>query len=299
MLDQMMKRKLSGKQRRGVSTGFDSVDEFMFLAKKYLFLVTGFPSYGKSTFVDALAINTATLHDWKWLFFSTENDDYSTHLQKLVVNKVGKPLGMCSDREILCAVEWAHMHFSWLSPGEDFYSFEDVLEQTAAKIESGEEVDVLVIDPWNELNHSKQTKRDDQYISHATSCITKHAKKYNYLPLIVIHPHSIEKNKDGSYPIPHLRDCAGGAMWWNKAGLGVCVHRKDFKIHGMHVYMQKVKDETLGFQGQTFLDYQPGSGRLKDQVAEFFTIPEKMPFTDIRLLDIPSAIVVPQEALPF
>ena len=85
LLPALMKLRKSGKSRKGVSTGFSSVDEFMLLNKKYLLLLTGFPSYGKSTILDALAVNTAILHDWKWLYFSPESDDFSTNLQPVVI----------------------------------------------------------------------------------------------------------------------------------------------------------------------------------------------------------------------
>jgi len=277
-----MKVKRTGKKRRGVSTGFESVDEYLMLSKKCLTLITGFPGRGKSEFVDALAVNTALMHDWKWLFYSTENDDFSVHLVKIITKKIGKALFYCTEEEIRDAIAWANNYFSWMDSGEVFYSLDDVLEQTAIRIESGEQVDVLVIDPWNELNHAKQGGRDDVYVSDCTAKINRHAKKYDYLPLIVIHPRGIEKNKDGNYPIPHLRDCNGGAMWWSKARVGICVHRKDLKIQGAHIYIQKVKDKMLGYPGDTFLDYDFGGGRFKDQSSQAFDLPPEkidVPFT--------------------
>lgn len=275
LFDAIMKNKRSGKKRKGVSTGFDSVDEHMRLVKKSLTLVTGFPSYGKSEFLDALAVNTAIMHKWKWLYYSTENDDYSSHLSKLLAKKIGKSMYSATEREISEGVDWANEHFSWIDPGDSFYTLDNVMEQCAIRIESGEEVDVLVIDPWNELNHQAQSKRDDQYISDCMARLTKFAKKYNIVPIVVIHPNSIEKNKDGTYPIPHLRNCNGGQMWWNKAHIGICVHRKDFNIQGAHLYVQKAKTTDIGYQGAVFLDYELGSGRFKDQTAESFTLPEE------------------------
>ena len=274
LLDSLMKAKRTGKARKGISTGFESVDEFMLLNKQYLMLITGFPNYGKSEFLDALAVNTAQLHQWKWLYFSTENDNYTTHLRKLVSKKVGKSLMSTTETEIVEAVNWAESYFSWVDPGDKFYDLDDVIQTATERIESGEEVDVLVIDPWNELNHVKQTKRDDQYISDCMMKLGRFHKKFNVLSIIVIHPRSVEKNKDGTYPIPHLRDCAGGAMWWNKAGYGICVHRTDFKVQGAHVFVQKVKDSTIGCQGATFLDYHVPSGRFKDTHSLDFTLPD-------------------------
>jgi twinkle protein len=276
LLAAIMKVKRTGKKRRGVSTGFESVDEYLMLNKKCLTLITGFPGRGKSEFVDALAVNTALMHNWKWFFYSTENDDFSVHLVKLITKKIGKALFYCTEEEIRDAVLWASDYFAWMDSGDTFYSIDDVLEQTALRIEAGNEVDVLVIDPWNELNHAKQGGRDDVYISDCTAKINRHAKKYDYLPLIVIHPRGIEKNKDGNYPIPHLRDCNGGAMWWSKARTGICVHRKDLKIQGAHIYIQKVKDKMLGYPGETFLDYDFGSGRFKDVGTVEFTLPPEM-----------------------
>lgn len=275
LLAAVMKVKRTGKKRRGVSTGFESVDEYLLLNKKCLTLITGFPGYGKSEFVDALSINTAIMHKWKWLFYSTENDDSSIHLIKLITKKIGKALFYCTDEEIRDAVLWASDYFAWMDSGDAFYSIDDVLEQTAIRIEAGHEVNVLLVDPWNELNHAKQGGRDDTYISDCTAKVNRHAKKYDYLPMIVIHPRGVEKNKDGNYPIPHLRDCNGGAMWWNKARVGICVHRKDFKIQGAHVYFQKVKDRMMGYPGDVFLDYEGGSGRFKDQGAATFDLPSE------------------------
>lgn len=274
LLPALLKQRQSGKTRKGLSTGFQSVDEFMLLNKKYLMLVTGYPSYGKSEFMDALALNTAIMHNWNWLYFSPESDDFSTNLRKLVCKKIGKPLIHASEREIADATRWANERFAWIDAGDAMYSLDDVLNETRSRIECGYQVDVMVIDPWNELDHSKQAKRDDQYISDMLLKLRKFHRKYDVLSVIVVHPHAVEKDKNGVYPIPHLRTCAGGALWWNKADYGICIHRKDFNIHGAHVFIQKVKDTTIGYQGQTFLDYEVPSGRFKDQHAISFDLPE-------------------------
>lgn len=295
LLEKLLEIRASGKMRKGVSTGFESIDEYMLLNKKYLFLLTGFPNYGKSEFLDALAVNNAIMHKWKWLFFSTENDDYTTHLRKIVSKKIGTNLAACKESDIIAETQWANEYFSWVNPGEKLMSIDDVIQGATDRIESGEEIDVLVIDPWNELNHLNQQKRDDQYISDCMLKVRRFHKKYNVLSVIVIHPRSVEKNKDGTYPIPHLRDCAGGAMWWNKADYGVCVHRKDFSVHGAHIYIQKVKDSTIGRQGATFLDYDVPSGRFKDKNSPVFTIP--VPTID--LPDMSIKVVDAMPALPF
>lgn len=274
LIDSLMAIREQGKERKGVSFGWDSVDEYMLANKKYLFLVTGYPSYGKSTFVDAMAINLAIMHGWRWMFFSTETDDYTTHLRKLVCLYLGKSLISATKEEIKHAVTWTNDYFTWINPPKDsFLTLDDVLKVTKERIDQGRYIDVLVIDPWNELNHGAMQSREDQYVQNSLMKVKAFAKQYNLMPVIVIHPNKQEKNNDGSFPIPHLRNCAGGAMWWNKADYGVCVHRKDFSINGVHIYIQKVKDSSIGRQGTTFLDCDPSTLRLKDTFVSEFTLP--------------------------
>jgi twinkle protein len=256
LLEKLMKVKRIGKPRKGVSTGFETVDTQMLLNKQYLMLVTGYPSHGKSVFVDSLAVNSAYLHDWKWLFFSPETDALESHLQKLIAKKTGKRLVSTPDVEIQEAVEWAENHFSWIDASERLYLLDDLLDEVEARIQSGEQIDALVIDPWNELDHSKQLARDDIYIGQCLTKLRKFHRKYNLLTVIVIHPHSVQKDKEGNFPIPALRDCAGGAMWWNKSDYGICVYRKDILREGAEIIIQKVKEECIGTPGKVFLDYE-------------------------------------------
>lgn len=58
---------------KGVSTGWPSLDECYKIAKGTLNIITGIPGHGKSEFVDALMVNTATAHDWRWFVYSPEN----------------------------------------------------------------------------------------------------------------------------------------------------------------------------------------------------------------------------------
>lgn len=280
LMESLIAIRSTGKVRKGESFGWESIDEFMLANKKYLFLLTGYPSYGKSTFIDAMAINLSKLHGWKWLYFSTETDDYTTHLRKLVGIVTGKGLQDTTNEELIRVVLWINKFFTWINPPKDkFLSLDDVLDITRERINSGQTVDALVIDPWNELRHT-MTEREDQYIANCLMKVKSFAKANDLLALLAIHPKTQEKNQDGSFPIPHLRNVSGGSMWWNKADYGICVHRKDFSVNGVFVYIQKVKDSTIGRQGMTFLDCDPVSLRLKDQHAREFTLP-------VALTDLP------------
>ncbi|HQA98043.1 MAG TPA: DnaB-like helicase C-terminal domain-containing protein [Clostridia bacterium] len=261
-------------RRKGVSTGFDSLDEHLLLSKQYLMVVTGIPSCGKSEVVDALAVNTAILHGWSWLYFSPENAPTEEHLKKIVEKRVGQNLFDMSSKTISDTTRWANEHFAWVDPHSDRFSLDAILEEAVQRIETGHNVDALVIDPWNEIDASDQAgMRDDQYISKCMTKLRRFHRKYNVLSCVVIHPTKLQKDATGNYPVPNLYDCNGGAMWRNKADFGLCVHRHDMSEAAANVYIQKIKFKSMGKPGMVKLDYDLPSGRFKDQTAPDFLLP--------------------------
>ena len=160
-----------------------------------------------------------------------------------------------------------------MNPDDEKFSLHSILEEAQIRIESGFRVDALVIDPWNELDHSGQAGlRDDQYISKCLTQLRRFHRKYDILTCVIIHPTKMQK-ENGKYPVPNLYDCNGGAMWRNKADFGVCVHRHDLTEQSACIYVQKVKFKTMGKVGETKLDYDFKSGRFKDQMNPSFTLP--------------------------
>lgn len=277
LLTNLLEIKKSSALRKGVSTGFHSLDELLYLSKQYLMVLTGMPSCGKSEVLDSIAVNTSILHGWNWLYFSPENFPLEEHLKKLVEKKAGKNLHSMTNEEIAKESGWVNDYFSWIHPEDDKYSLNDILAEVELRIETGHQVDAIVIDPWNELDHSAQGgMRDDQYISKCLSVIRRFHRKYNLLTCVVIHPTKMQKdNTTGSYPVPSLYDCNGGAMWRNKADFGICVHRQDFGKHEAAVIVQKIKFKTMGRIGKVDLDYDLKSGRFKDKENPFFTLPSR------------------------
>ena len=53
------------------------------------------------------------------------------------------------------------------------------------------------------------------------------AAKHNVHVIVVAHPRKINKDKDGNVEIPTLYDIEQSAMRYNKADLGVIIHRNN------------------------------------------------------------------------
>ncbi len=258
---------------KGISTGFECLDELLLLQKTYLLLCTGNGGMGKSEIIDAIALNTALSDGWKWTFYSPENFPISLHMQKHLERYLGKGFWQMTPKEIQEGIATLDRFFTWLEPPEDKYTVEYLLSKV---LQSKEQFgcDAYVLDPWNEIDHSNYAAlRDDQYLSQILTKIRKFNRKHDLLGCIVIHPKGLMRNKDGDFPVPTLTDCHGGIMWRNKADFGLCCHRHDMSKNEMTVYVQKVKFKHQGHVGHLDLDYQKASGRFKGKSDKAYLLP--------------------------
>jgi len=87
---------------------------------------------------------------------------------------------------------------------------------------------ILVIDPWNEMDHLRN--RDEsltEYTGRAIKSFRRFARKFNVHLIIVAHPSKQQKDVDGGYKIPTLYDISDSSHWYNKADVGIVVHRQN------------------------------------------------------------------------
>lgn len=269
-------KKEMTSSKKGVSTGFECLDEMLLLNKTYLLLCTGNGGMGKSEFLDAIALNTALSEGWKWAFFSPENFPISEHVKKHTERFIGKGLWQMSPSDVERGVGAINDYFTWLDPPEDKLTVAALLE-SIQEIKDRDGLDAYILDPWNEIDHSQYSHmRDDQYLSMILTTIRRFNKKNNLLGCIVIHPKGLTRDKDGNYPVPTLSDCHGGIMWRNKADYGLCLHRHDMSKDKATLYIQKIKFKTHGCIGTMDFDYDKYSGRFKSTESLEYIIPSEI-----------------------
>lgn len=187
---------------------------------------TGIPSHGKSTLVNDMCCRLVHHHGLGVAFASFEQNPQRDHRRNLRTWYCRKPVQHCDSRELRAADEWIDQNFSFLVPSEDDdVTLEWVLDKLeAAVIQHG--VKVVVIDPWNEMDHSRS--RDEtltEYTGRAIKALKRFAKKMMVHLIIVAHPSKQRKDENGKYMVPTLYDISDSAHWYNKADLGVVVHR--------------------------------------------------------------------------
>lgn len=97
---------------------------------------------------------------------------------------------------------------------------------------------LIVLDPWNELEHKRQRdETETDYIGRAIRALKRFARRYNVALWVVAHP---TKPQGKSGP-PGLYDIAGSANWANKADYGLIYHRPDKTINAGSLNVVKVR----------------------------------------------------------
>lgn len=270
------KLKRGDTSKKGLSTGFESLDENLKLAKGYMAILTGYPGSGKSEWLDAVLINTTLMYDWKIVYYSPENHPIEQHMSKLSEKFIGKHITEMSMEDMDKSLDYMDNHFTWLYPENPEL---DMLISLAQEEKEANGLDCLVIDPWNAVTHHRNGMLHE-YLSEALSKLIRFARNNEVLICVVAHPTKPQRDKDGNIPIPDMYSISDGAMWFNKADYGIIVHRPDYSKNEMDVYVMKRKYKWMGSLGNASFDYNYRNGRFKCKNKELFSLPNEveMPF---------------------
>lgn len=243
---------------RGVSTGWADLDAFWSVKAGEFTVVTGIPNSGKSNFVDALCVNVSKANDWHVIVCSPENQPLEDHMARICEKWAGVPFDdgptpRMSLDELSDAQVKVNQRFSWLLP--DTMSLSEILDKASALVrQKGSRI--LVLDPWNEMDHSFD-KREDIYLAEQLRIIKQWARTHDCHVFVVAHPKTMGRDKDNNFLVPTPYDISGGAMWRNKADNCLTVWRDFTREDGViEVHVQKVRFRQVGRIGLTELRYK-------------------------------------------
>ncbi len=262
--------------QKGYSTGYHTVDEYYTVIPGQLTIITGIPGHGKSNFLDALTVNLAMNHDWRFGIFSPENQPIARHFANIAEKYANAPFALNAKNRMSIEQKeeskiWLNKHFSIILPEEDGNWSMDGILKLAKALVFREGIKGLIIDPWNEIDHSRPNNLNEtEYISLMLTKIRNFARNYNVHVWLVAHPAKLYKDKDGRYPVPTLYDISGSAHFRNKADIGITVWRNvgglDQDIADVHI--QKIRFKEVGKIGMASLRYDKSTGRFIDDVDQ-------------------------------
>lgn len=253
----------------GESPGWFSLKQHWTLRKGEWTLITGIPSHGKSSFVDAVMVNLARYSNWSWAIWSGENLPHEVHIANLLEQYTGKPfnqgyLPRMSPAEVDDGLKFIDDHFVFLAPPEDEETPGRFLAATEKAMEL-RPIHGLVVDPWNELTHNYNEDRqsETEYISRELKRVRRFASRHQIHVIIVAHPKKLQK-EGGKYPVPTPYDVSSSAHWRNKADCALCVWRDEDRPGETVIYIQKIRRRFVGKLGRVELRYDVATGKYRE-----------------------------------
>jgi twinkle protein len=255
----------------GADVGWFNLEKFYSIRPGEWSLITGIPSHGKSEFLDALLVNLAESEEWTFGICSPENQPLERHTAKLLEKHLRKPFRSgpterISKDNLMPGLGWLDKHFSFILPDEYDLTVEGVLRLAKALV-FRKGIKGLVIDPWNELDHSRPSNQSEtEFISDSLSKIRRFARTYAVHIWLVAHPTKLQKDNKGKYPVPTPYDVSGSAHWWNKADNCLTIWRDLSAPNSreVQIHVQKIRFKEVGQIGMAKLNYDPITGRYSD-----------------------------------
>ena len=249
---------------QGASTGYPSVDELFTLSTGNLIITTGYPSEGKSAFIDQLIVNLARQSGWKTCFCSFEKPP-SLHAVQLAQVLTSKPFfegqnERMSQEEKDFAESWIKEHILFQDYiGGELPTIDAILEKGASAV-MRYGIKVLVIDPYNFIHNDKKTGLETDMISEMLTKIQLFAKRHDCLVFFVCHP-TKPFVRDGKKNICTGIDIAGSMAFFSKADMGITVYRGEQSVE---IHCWKCRFGWNGRLGSVNLTFNPVNGRYKE-----------------------------------
>lgn len=224
-----------------ISPGWDNLAELWKIYPGQFTIVTGTPGHGKSTLILNVICNVAKTHDCRSFLYVPENESFLQYK----LRRIHGLHGYAEFARNQCFVQSAEVQ----SYDEQPKTLGWVLDRAVVGIKR-DGVQLLVIDPWNELEHAKP--RDLSMTDYIRDCLMymkQFVRAYNVSVILVAHPtkaHASDSRK------PTLYDVEGSAAWFNKCDNGLIVSR-DPENDSMTVTSAKVRERGAGKRGECLL----------------------------------------------
>jgi hypothetical protein len=259
--------------QKGLHPGWDSLAEIFTVEPGHPTLVTGSPTAGKSSLVNAWMVHMGMAYDWRVLYSSPEFHPPEYHILRCIESYSGASAQGTAYADKLqqgdfdSAKQWMKQHMFFAEPAKAQKRTVKLALQAAERQSVKTGCNAVVLDPWASFSHPKQSgARADEALADEINQIVEFGLRTKITPIIVLHPHQMLPDKDGKYPVVKPYDLNGGAMWYNLFYNMLSLYRDASWDRGeVEIYVWKVKYHWLGKNNKSCkLFYQPSTGRYTE-----------------------------------
>jgi twinkle protein len=241
-------------------TGWWEFDQIFKFYPGQFVLVSGVAGHGKSTFVFNLLHNVADRYSLRSFLYVPENERHvRAALKRIHCGKGGSEKSFDSLATHNFFVQSAMPAQRTQPP----LTLDWVLEQAANVVER-DSLDILLIDPWNELEHAKRKDQTlTEYVGESLMLLKAFARSLSVTIILVAHP-TKAVFEGGKARVPGLADVEGSMNWYNKADNGLIVWR-EFGTNTAKVISAKVREHGAGKVGCCFFHVDEETGVFRPQ----------------------------------
>lgn len=227
-------------------------------------VVTGTPGFGKTSFANDLFCGVAYENHLTIAWASFEQEPQRDHRRNLRSWFTGRREIDLTEPERAAADRWIDAQHLFLIPSEhEDATLEWLLEKMEIAV-ARYGARIIVVDPWNELEHARRhDESETEYIGRAIRSLKRFAKAFRVHICVIAHPTKSTKDGDGNYKMPTLYDISGSANWYNKADLGVIVHRED-EMNTLIKVQKSRYHEVIGKPGEVRMQFCGDDRRFRE-----------------------------------
>lgn len=237
-------------EKQAFGCGWWELDQiFKFYLGQFV-VVTGIAGHGKSTFLLNVLLKVARERGVKSFLYVPENEAYLREkLRKIWANDDTFDYFAGSQCFVQSAVPDAYT--------DQPRTLDWVLEKAVVAIER-DNVEIVLIDPWNELDRAKPASMLlTDYIGECLMRLKQFCRTFNVIVIVVAHPTKAVNENGGR--IAGLADIEGSMNWFNKCDNGLVVVR-DPERNTAQVISAKVREIGAGRRGACHFHVDPDTG---------------------------------------
>lgn len=251
---------------RGTPVGINAMNDKIEIVMGTLTVFTGYSNMGKSTVMNTILANAVA----RGLVVCLAS--FETAPQPILRDGLARALIGCEAGQFMshpqrqAAYETIENQVKVISNALDDeleFDIETFLE-TARVAVMRDGARLIVLDPWNELEHKRN--RDEsltEYVGRAIRRVKAFARRHNVAVWIVAHP---TKPQKGINQMPSLYDISDSANWANKADYGLVYHRKDKTVNEATLAVVKVRMGLPGECASELVKFDHRTGRITGYV---------------------------------
>jgi len=249
----------------GKSTGWPMLDRRITVAEGMLYIVTGVPASGKTTFLNAMLVNLSKQYGWKHALASFENP-IPLNIATLCAQYHCRPFSnryqhRMGEDEMTIGRMWVNEHFVFLSADNDTPTVKSILERfRIAIVRHG--VKTCVIDPANFIRYPSKDGDgpDTEAINQMLAALKTFAMKHNVAMFLVAHP--VKPQSQTENWIPTGYSISGSSHYFNRADIGITVHRADESVS--QIICWKARFPHIASNGNCFLIHDLATGTFRE-----------------------------------